>query len=228
LHFAHYHDRMLTSAQQCIENNLPPVRQHGPAGERAFMPKVSVDVGANVPVYGQEKGNYCGETNAQMARDGYPDRSDRIYYRQKYLHNIIRAQNSALPADKCHWNTDPQGLQGCLQLLSNPPVNWVVLSNSQRDETELFIMQRIEQTRFPVPVLVNGGRHWVLVVGWETEVPLGGGNAELKYIHFHDPEPLGKGSDITATARAWHRTRFSAVRIGGTWHDNFVAVGQRP
>ena len=184
------------------------------------MPKA--DVGPNVKLFGQDTGQYCGEATGQMTRNGYPKPGDRVFYLQSTLSNIIEAHKSN--PDRPNWATDPQGLRLCLQLLSNAPVNWVERASTDRRETQLFIQQCIDQEKFPTAVLVNKGRHWVLVVGWETAAAGGG----LKYVHYYDPQPVHRGADITVTAKTWNGAkRFSKVTIKGTWMNKFVAIGQR-
>jgi hypothetical protein len=55
---------------------LPPYCE--PLKEGAIMPKV--DVAGNVTLFAQNKGFFCGEAIAEMARNGYPDPSNRFYY----------------------------------------------------------------------------------------------------------------------------------------------------
>ncbi len=162
-----------------------------------------------------------------MARDGYPDPADRLYYEQAFLDTIIEAHNSKRKGDNGKWNTDPQGLRSCLEVLSSAPVNWVQCSSTHRDETQTFIQRCVRDAGFPTPVLTNEGRHWVLVVGWEMEATHPGGHAALKHVHYYDPKPDGIGADRTVTAREWKtKACFSTVAIKGTWVKHYVAVGQ--
>jgi hypothetical protein len=190
------------------------------------MPKA--DVGPNVTLFGQENGQFCGEANAKMARNGYPDPGNRVPYQQAYLYNIIQAHNSNSNDDKGQWSTDPQGLRLCLQLLSTAPVNWAECATADRQEALFFIERCIDKEKYPTPVLTGQGQHWVLVVGWETVAVAGGGKPSLKYVHYYDPEPQGHGADITVAGSAWNRPkRFSRVTAKGTWMNKFVAIGQR-
>lgn len=190
------------------------------------MPKV--DIGSNVTLFGQETGFYCGEANTQMARFGYPNPDDRENYDQDFLANMIKAHRSHREVDK-NWSSDPQGIQRCLQLLSKAPVNWEVCVSDSREEAQLFIQESVGKAGFPTLALTNQGAHWVLVVGWETEIPPEGGEPVVKHIRYYDPEPIGVGSDITVAASTWQRAeRFSKVTEKGTWMGKFVAIGQRP
>jgi hypothetical protein len=186
------------------------------------------DVGNNVTLFGQENGFYCGEANAKMTRNGYPNPADRAVFEQDFLRNMIKAHRSHRETDMHDWNSDPQGLQVCLQMLSKETVKWEQCVSTDRDEVQLFVQDCVEKSGFPTPVLTNQGHHWVLVVGWETEIPPGGGAPVLKHMRYFDPEPVGIGADITVAASTWNRSRrFSKVTIDGTWVDKFVAIGQR-
>jgi hypothetical protein len=186
------------------------------------MPKV--DVAGNVTLFGQKKGFFCGEATAQMARNGYPDPSNRLYYAQDDLRNNIDAHNSTAIGNRNHWNTDPQGLRECLQSLSTAPVNWVDFTTVSRDYAQMFLQQSIQNTQFPAGVLICAGEHWVLVVGYETEVPATG-TEKLKFIHFYDPEPVGIGADRTIRATTWSGSKyFVRVKTSGTWEGKFIVV----
>jgi hypothetical protein len=184
------------------------------------------DVSANVPLFAEDINGYCGEANAQMVRDGYPNRADRLHYRQDFLETIIQRYNSARPQDKCKYSTDPEGMQGCLQSLSSSPVKWIVYTSSNRDEANRFILISMNSLSFPTPVLMNSGGHWMVVVGFETDVdPRSSAKAKLQYVTVYDPEM--PGSVTTKTAKQWNRRSwFGAVKIPGTWKDKFVVVGQ--
>jgi hypothetical protein len=200
------------------------------SSEKHDMAKV--DVGANVALFGQEGqeiDGLCGEANAQMARNGYPDPADRLFYAQQFLKTIIKDANSKRFGDKGDWGTDPHGLRECLQSLSSAPVNWVICASKERRVTQEFVQKCISESGFPTPVLVNQGFHWVLVVGWETEEAPGSDSPILKFVHYYNPEPIGHGSDVTVAGSTWSRSnRFSKVTITGTWANKFVAVGNVP
>jgi hypothetical protein len=205
---------------------LPRLRNIGRRERKDGMP--IVDLGDDVTPYIQENGQYCGEATAQMTRNGYPKEYGPVYYTQAYLYNIIQCKNSTEPGDQCEWNTDPKGLRECLQLLSSPPVNWVECANIDGDTAQQFIMDCIEQSRFPVPVVVQKGLHWVLVVGWETRAPQEGGDPVLMRVRLYDPEPKEVGSKGWISAKKWNADYFSKVYYGKIWRGTFVAVGQRP
>jgi len=180
-----------------------------------------------VPFFLEKPGPYCGPANAQMARDGYPDPSNRVKYDQDFLFNIIKAHNSETPPDPKYWNTDPKGLLECLQSLSSLPVDWVDHSVTDPDDAMMFILQSMNRTGFPLPALVHGGHHWVLIVGWQTDVePTGTNKPRLQHIHILDPQEKG-ASHSHITAKTWKKY-FNKVVIPGTWSKKYVAIGQDP
>jgi hypothetical protein len=187
------------------------------------------DVGANVPLYGQQMCYWCGAASAEMSRNGYPNPADRVYYTQQFLWNTIQAHNSTAPAD-AGWATDPHGLQGCLQSLSSAPVDWVEYASTSSSAVMFFMLFWMNRENFPSPVLVNQGGHWVVVVGWETDVePVAGSSPTLQQIHYYDPEPHNVGTDTTTTGAQWYSGPWNgSVVYSGTWLNQFVAIVEPP
>ncbi len=188
------------------------------------------DVGVNVPLYGQEMCVYCGAASAQMSRNGYPNAADRLFYTQLDLWNSIQARNSTAPADT-GWATDPHGLQGCLQAAANPAsVHWSEFVNANRDQLLFSTLYWMNLRAYPSPTLVNQGGHWVVIVGWTTNVePVSGSSPVLQSIHYHDPEPHNVGSDTMMTAAQWYAGPWNgAVMYAGTWLNKYVAIVEPP
>jgi hypothetical protein len=188
------------------------------------------DLGANVPLYGQEMCYWCGAASAQMSRNGYPNPADRLFYTQLDLWNSIQANNSTAPAD-AGWATDPHGLQGCLQSAANPGgVHWSEFANASRDALLFSTLYWMNRREFPAPTLVNQGGHWVVIVGWTTDVePVLASSPVLQSIHFHDPEPHNVGTDTTMTAAQWYSGPWNgAVMYSGTWLNEYVAIVEPP
>lgn len=48
-----------------------------------------LDLSANVPLYGQQLCYWCGAASGQMARNGYPNPADRLFYLQSDVWNTI-------------------------------------------------------------------------------------------------------------------------------------------
>jgi hypothetical protein len=188
------------------------------------------DLSANVPLYGQEQCIWCGAASGQMARNGYPNPAERLFYAQVDVWNTIQVHNSTAPADS-GWATDPHGLTGCLQSLSNPPgVHWVEFSDSTREDVLFDLLFWMNQRSYPSPVLVNEGGHWVVIVRYETDVePLAGSSPTLQSIKFHDPEPHNVGTVTTMTAAQWFSGPWNgSIIYSGTWLGKYVAVVEPP
>jgi hypothetical protein len=165
-----------------------------------------------------------------MARNGYPNPADRLFYAQVDVWNTIQVNNSTAPADS-GWATDPHGLTGCLQSLSNPPgVHWVEFANSSRDTVLFDILYWMDQRSYPCPVLINQGGHWVVIVGYVTDVqPLAGSSPLLQTISVHDPEPHNVGTNSTFSAAQWFGGPWNgSVIYTGTWLNQYVAVIEPP
>src|SRR5271165_2626151 len=190
-----------------------------------------VDVSANVPLFGQQMCYWCGAASAEMARDGYPDPANRVYYTQAALWNIIQAHNSTAAADVAeNWATDPTGLAGCLQSLSSAPVDWVSYFQPAAASVMFFMLHWMDIEHYPSPVLVNQGGHWVVVVEWQADIkPITGSSPTLQQIRFYDPEPHNIGTDTTMSAAQWYAGPWNgAVIYPGTWFNNYVAVVEPP
>ncbi len=190
----------------------------------------NVDLSGNVTVYGQEMCYWCGAASAQMSRNGYPNPADRAYYTQNSLWNTIQTYNSTLPQDT-NWATDPHGLVGCLQNLANPAgVHWAEFANASRDAALFFMLYWMNIRHYPSPVLINEGGHWVVVVGWETNIqPTSGSSPTLQQIHYFDPEPHNVGTDTTMTAAQWYAGPWNgAVIYSGSWLNKYVAIVEPP
>ena len=188
------------------------------------------DISGNVPLYGQEMCFWCGAASAQMSRNGYPNPPDRLFYAQLDLWNSIQANNSTAPADS-GWATDPHGLQGCLQSAANPAgVHWSEFANASRDGLLFSTLYWMNRREYPAPTLVNQGGHWVVIVGWTTDVePVAGSSPVLQSIHYHDPEPHDVGTDTMMTAAQWYGGPWNgAVMYSGTWLNQYVAIVEPP
>ena len=197
------------------------------------LAQYEVDLSGNVPLYGQESCIWCGAACGQMIMNGYPDPFHRIWYPQVQVWNTIQVNNSTDPADQNqNWATDPQGLCETMRLL-NPPVppgNWYVFTNPNRNEALFDILYWMNMNDYPVATLINQGGHWVVIVGYETDIePVAGSNPVLQEITKYDPEPHNVGTVITMDAAVWYATDWvGPVQYAGTWHGQYVAVIEPP
>ena len=125
--------------------------------------------------------DYCGEANAQMARDGYPDPADRLLLRTSIPRQPHQSpQQHTGRATKVSGTPTRRGFDDACGRFPVPPVNWVECASTHRDDTQTFIQRCVGDAGFPTAVLTNEGRHWVLVVGWETNSDASGGHPSLE------------------------------------------------
>ena len=189
-----------------------------------------LDLTANVQRYAQEETDWCGEACAQMTRNGYPAADGPRYYSQAAFYNKIQAANGATSAADKVWATTPYGMKGSLQSDSDPPVNWVECAKPDRDQVTLFIVFGMYSKGFPTPVIVDEGAHWVVVVGWKTDVePLPGSTPQLRFIHYLDPNSSTDGgtSHTMMKASRWFSQHWGQpIAVPGTWEGKYVAIGQ--
>jgi hypothetical protein len=188
------------------------------------------DLSPNVPLYGQQQCNWCGAASARMTRNGYPDPIDRILYSQLNLWNTIQLYNSTLPSD-ANWATDPHGLTGCLQSLSNPAnVDWVEFAETTANTLLFEILYWMDQRNYPTPVLINRGGHWVVIVGYVTDIqPISASQPVLQTITISDPEPHNVGTTSTFSAAQWNAGPWNgSIMYSGTWLNKYVAVIEPP
>jgi hypothetical protein len=88
----------------------------------------------------------------------------------------------------------------------------------------------MNRNSYPVATLVNRGGHWVVIVGYESDIePVSGSNPTLQEITIYDPEPHDVGSQSTMTAAVWYATDWvGPVQYSGSWDNQYVAVIEPP
>lgn len=200
-----------------------------------------LDVTGNVPLYGQEACCWCGAASAQMIMNGYPNPADRVFHPQgpptvppglPNCWDVIQANNSTDPADVAvPWCTDPRGLRECLRTLNPPPTGtWNIFMDANRDTVMFDILYWMNRNNYPVATLINSGGHWVVIVGYRTDVqPLAGSTPTLQQITVYNPEPHNVGAQRTMTGAVWFATDFAGpVALAGSWHNQYVAVIEPP
>jgi hypothetical protein len=191
-----------------------------------------LDLSGNVNVYGQEQCVWCGAASAQMIRDGYPNPGDRLFYTQLFLWNRIQVHNSAAAADVAEgWATDPHGLTGCLQSLANPAgVHWSEFADPSWNDVLFDMLYWMNIRQFPSATLINRGGHWVVIVGFTTDVePVAGSAPVLQNIRVYDPEPHNVGTHSLLTGAQWFAGPWvGPVWYNGTWLNDYVAVVEPP
>lgn len=200
-----------------------------------------VDLTGNVPLFGQQSCCWCGAASAQMIMDGYPNASDRLLYPQgpptvppglTNCWDVIQANKSTNPTDIAQqWCTDPIGLKACLMTLNPPPGgHWAIFADANRDVLMFDVLYWMNQNNFPVAALINGGQHWIVIVGYLTDVqPVANSTPTLQKITILDPEPHDVGTQTIMTGDVWYATKFAnSVAFAGSWLNQYVAVVEPP
>ena len=187
------------------------------------------EVDLNVPLYGQEQGNWSGPASGQMVMNGYPDPGDCIYYSQGLIWYIIQGNN--LPDEPYEWDTDPVGLQ--LTLLDlNPPSTgtWSLMTGTVKEDLMFDILYWMNRQEYPTPTLVYEGARWVVIKGFETDIePVGGSDPVLQFITIHDPFPTGQGATSTMEGTVWYDTYWeNPISAPGTWFGQYAAIVEPP
>jgi len=192
----------------------------------------SKDLSVNVPLYGQDQCVYCGAASGQMIRNGYPNPADRLFYTQLNIWNTIQVCNSTDPTDVGQgWATDPHGLRDCLQSLNNPAgVHWTEFADASSNAVLFDMLFWMNIREYPSAVLINQGGHWVVVVGFVSDVePVAGSAPTLQSINYYDPEPHNVGTDTTMTGAQWFAGPWNGgIIYAGTWQNQYVAVVEPP
>ncbi|MFC2141241.1 hypothetical protein ACFLQP_02975, partial [Acidobacteriota bacterium] len=180
-----------------------------------------------VPLYGQQNNIYAGPASAQMVMNSYPPPGTPMYFAQSVIWTSIQSHNSGEPG----WATDPQGMQGALLELNPPPVGtWSIKSYDVKEDLMFQVLFWMNYNNYAVPTLVNSGYHWVVVVGYETDIePIYGSDPELIEITINNPWPIGSGQTETMEDDIWYTTYWAnPVENPGTWYNKYVAVIEPP
>jgi hypothetical protein len=184
-------------------------------------------VDLTIPLYGQDNSMYGGPACAQMVMNGYPPPYPSLYFPQADIWTSIQSHNSGEPG----WATDPQGMRGALLELNPPQAGtWSLKSYDVREDLMFQILFWMNYNNYAVPTLVNNGYHWVVVVGYETDIePVYGSTPVLEEITLNDSWPIGVGQVVTMTGTVWYDTKWNnPIGIAGTWFDKYVAIIEPP
>ena len=191
------------------------------------LPVLAYEVQLTVPLYGQQNNIYAGPASAQMVMNSYPPPGTPMYFAQSVIWTSIQSHNSGEPG----WATDPQGMSGAMLELNHPPVGtWSIQSYDLKEDLMFQVLFWMNYNNYAVPTLVNSGYHWVVVVGYETDIePVYGSDPELIEITINNPWPIGSGQTETMEDDIWYSTYWAnPVENTGTWYNKYVAVIEPP
>lgn len=194
------------------------------------------------PSYGQDTSYYCGAASAQMIMHNYPDPADSACFGQVDIYNRIQAHKQ----DNGFY-TDPDGLKDAIMELNAPPGagQFSIFHDTDRDQVLHSMLYWMATREYPSSTLINSGDHWVVVVGFETDVDPRSGDATLNSIDINDPWPpdsaphdnpctvADEGNEgglvRHVTGSSWYTNDWSAPNRWGTkWLNEYVAVVEPP
>jgi len=199
-------------------------------------------INLNVPLYGQDTGYYCGAASSQMIMMGYPNAASRQCFAQDQIYTTIQTKKQ----DNGFY-TDPDGLRDTLMSLNPPPAlgHFSIFSDANSGTVMHDMLYWMSVRNYPSAALINGGDHWVVVTGFQTDVNPQTGNAVLQSIDINDPSPPdgaphdnpctaadeGNEGGIVrhATGASWFSNDWQNPNKWGTkWLNKFVAVVEPP
>lgn len=176
-----------------------------------------MDVTVEAPVARQIQSTdfYCGAACAAMLL-GFLGRE----IAQSAAYDQIRAAN--LEPDNFY--TDPQGLSRCLQSDLTAVDGASTFGNIAPPDAQTVLtalLSDLTVARSPVPVLVKGGAHWVLVDG--LIVDQADGSSTIKMVLVVDPWPKAAARTLIP-ADVFCQQYLSPVRFGEHWLNTRVLL----
>lgn len=194
------------------------------------------------PLYGQSTSYYCGPASGEMIMNGYPNAASRVCREQTAIYTSIQSHKQ----DNGFY-TDPDGLRDAIMELNPPPAagHFAIFSDTNRDVVMHSMLYWMAQRNYPSAALINGGDHWVVVTGYQTDIDPRTGNAVLQNIDVNDPLPVpanpqddpctsavegSQGGTVRfVTGSSWFSNDFqNANRYGTKWLNDYVAVVEPP
>lgn len=194
----------------------------------------------NLPFHPTEQYDWGGPATAQIilgqqggwqnCQSGSPDPTPpnlNIIVIQNTLWSEIQANNSE---NSIYWATDPDGMEGALDLHYNA---FVVYTRDTFLEACEQIVRTLLHYRVAVAALVYSGGHWVAVKGFQTTAdPDGGTDWSIDGFFVHDCG-VGPGEQILENhyidLSQWRSSYFFENVYGpeeiGRWLNKYVVVG---
>lgn len=188
----------------------------------------------SIPCYCQETSIWCGAATAQMVLEGYPGGVNHVYT-QTQVWNTIQTY---VDDPGLNWATDPDGMRETLMDLgAGTGVNWVIHAKASREALLYSVAYWMAKRKYPVPTLVYGFGHWVLITGVTTDVdPVANSTVSLQLIRifnpWNNPCPTASsgGVDSTMSDSQWFTSYwYSAGNYSASkWNGNYIAVIEPP
>jgi hypothetical protein len=199
-------------------------------------------VALQTPLYGQATSYYCGAASSQMIMNAYPNAASRVCTAQTTIYNTIQTHKQ----DNGFYS-DPDGLRDTIMQLNPPPAagHFVIFSDTNSGVVMHDMLYWMAQRNYPSATLINGGDHWVVVSGYQTDIDPRTGNALLQTIDVNDPLPVpatpqddpctpaiegNQGGTVRHVAgSSWFSNDWKSANKWGTkWLNDFVAVVEPP
>lgn len=197
-----------------------------------------------IPLYGQNLRNYCGPACSQIMMMGYPEPEHPACHRQKDIWKKIQKYKT-----DCGFYSDPDGILGAITEL-NPlqkPLTYSIVSDTDREVVLAAILNSMAEYNYPAVTLINGGKHWVVITGFTTDIDPRTGSTRLESIEVNDPLPrdwwphdnpctpedegFEWGKEYRVTGNSWFTRQWKkANRFGSekTWKNKYIAITVTP
>jgi hypothetical protein len=163
-----------------------------------------------------------------MVMDGYPRNPQ--HFDQLEIWNVIQTHRSDDATDESQgWYTHPIGMKGCLMEMHHPPGgSWVIHQDPDSDRLLYDIFYWMNRNSYPVPVIVYIDTHWVVIIGYETNVePDGSNEIDFERIKIHNPWEYIQDNWISRWE--WNLIYWGLpVLMDGSWKNDYVAVIEPP
>lgn len=154
---------------------------------------------------------------------------------QMLLHSlgIERTQQSiwdetrALASDPTKWFTDPDALATYLAQFDAIKAKVSIDDVPSEGLETVFsrLIRVLDRQTLPAPILIYGGKHWVLFIGIEGEfLDASRESARVSAIWVADPSRGTSGLDVYPIGDWFRNSFFTPVIIPGPWSGKLVAV----
>src|ERR1700733_1791097 len=176
--------------------------------------EITVDVVRQV----QSTKFYCGAACAVMVLSALNRKLT-----QDAAYELIRSKN----AEADSFYPVPQGLAQCLDSVvqkANKLFDFEADVTSQPEDILTAVFHALSDMPLPVPVLVKGGAHWVIVSGVTAENEDSG--TALKLVTIVDPWP-GSLDRTIIPADVFQEQYLPGISFGTRWRDRRVAIARQ-
>jgi hypothetical protein len=125
------------------------------------------------------------------------------------------------------------------------PGRYSIFHNTDRGTVLHDVLYWMANRQYPTATLINGGAHWVVITGFQTDIDPRQGSATLQTIDINDPAPQdyaphddpctaadegNEGGTVrSATGSSWFSNDWNNANTFGTkWLNEYVAIVEPP